>query len=157
MGTTCKNLKLEYQKNILWNPLLKKDFLGKNVILQVPQPSMRIWEDFHSNNLNNEIINYNNSIINNDNNNHNNSNYNNNNNDNTNNKNLLINTQLNNNNNNNTMYKEYKEKHIKKTLYEARILSIEKRRDWERNSRVSNQFSEQPSMFFLGGPDAEPR
>ena len=142
VGTTCKNLNSEYRKNILWNPLIEINFKFESHSLRAVLPSQRIWEDFNNNNLERDIINYNNNIINNNNNN------NNNNNDN-------INTQSN--QNKYKTYEEYKLKYTKKKIYETRINNIEKRRDWERNSQVSNQFSEQPAMFFLEGPDALPR
>ena len=141
---------------------MEKNFKFENHTLRAVIPSQRIWEDFNNNNLDREIINYNNNIINNnvihnnDNNNSNSNNNNRNNNDN-NNNNKIIQKQSIKNEKINKTYEEYKVKFIKKKLYDARISNIEKRRDWERNSQVSNQFSEQPAMFFLEGPDALPR
>lgn len=45
---------------------------------------------------------------------------------------------------------EYKKKYIGKRLYDNKILEIERRRDWERNRRLSDQFTRQPSGYFLG-------
>ena len=153
VGTTCKNLNSEYRKNILWNPLIEINFKFESHSLRAVIPSQRIWEDFNNNNLERDIINYNNNIINNNN------NYNCINNNDNNNNNYCNDNNINRQSNENKykIYEEYKIKHIKKKLYQARISNIEKRRDWERNSQVSNQFSEQPAMFFLEGPDALPR